>query len=172
MTSSSQEFGVSFANDAHLNYSVMRYITDFTGLEKGSIKKDYQKFMYNGKQGYITIFRILGGTGINVERKGAIFDEIILNNSSINSSSYNPKAFALVFEFGIDIGGSGLFFNQEKMLQLVEIIRAIESNNVSSKNIPNFIDVEEFSQYLSESGITSKNIIRYIHFFEEFVKTK
>lgn len=164
---SSEEFGLSFANNAHLNYSVMRYITDFTGLEKGNIKKDYQKFIFNGKQGYITIFKILGGTGIDVERKGSVFDDVILNNSSINSSSYNPRAFALVFEAGIDIR-SGLFFNTEKMIQLVNMIQDIEKGTHSK--IPHHVDVEGLEQYLSDSGITSKNIIRYIHFLEIFVK--
>jgi len=163
--------GVSFANDEYLNYSVMRKITDFSGLEKGNIKKDYQKFMFNGKQGYNQIFQIFGGKGIEVERKGAIFNDLILENSEINTTSYNPKAFALCFEYGINVilQTNELIFSEKNMKKLVKLIYQLESGK---KNIEceSYIDLEELKEFLEKNGITSKNIIRYIHFLENFTK--
>lgn len=166
-------FGVSFANDAHLNYSVLRTITDYTGLEKGQIKKDYQKFIFNGKRGYSEVFRMLGGSGIEIEQRGSIFDGRILSDSEINSTSYNPKVLALVFEFGIFVNPSNskLVFLKDKMKYLVDIIRSFENKtNLPTSDNNSLIDFDLFRSFVEENGITSKTIIRYIHFFENFVQ--
>ena len=91
----SDEFGVSFMNDAHLNYSVIASITDFSGLGKGQIKKDYQKFIFNGRTGFHEVFKMFGGSGISIEKRGSIFNDAILLNDEINSKPYNPKVLAL-----------------------------------------------------------------------------
>mgnify|MGYP001201457029 FL=1 len=167
----SDEFGVSFMNDAHLNYSVIASITDFSGLGKGQIKKDYQKFIFNGRTGFHEVFKIFGGSGISIEQRGSIFNDSILLNNDINSKPYNPKVLALCFEFGIGIAfdTNSLFFQQEKMQQLVRLLLSMEQKE-SPVDFPPHIDKELFVEFVRENGITSRNIIRYIHFLQNFTR--
>lgn len=167
----SEEFGVSFMNDTHLNYSVVASITDFSGLGKGQIKKDYQKFIFNGRTGFHEVFKIFGGSGISIEKRGSIFNNRILLDDEINSKPYNPKVLALCFEFGIGIAfdTNTLFFQQDKMQLLVRLILSIEQKD-SSIDFPHYIDKSLFVDFVQENGITSRNIIRYIRFLQNFTR--
>lgn len=167
----SDEFSVSFMNDAHLNYSVIASITDFSGLGKGQIKKDYQKFIFNGRTGFHEVFKIFGGSGISIEKRGSIFNDSILLNNDINSKPYNPKVLALCFEFGIGIAfdTNSLFFQQDRMQQLVRLLLSIEQKE-NFVEFPHYVDKELFVEFVRENGITSRNIIRYIHFLQNFTR--
>ena len=114
---------------------------------------------------------MFGGSGISIEKRGSIFNDAILLNDEINSKPYNPKVLALCFEFGIGIAfdTNSLFFQQDKMQQLARLLLSIEQKETSVE-FPHYVDKELFVDFVRENGITSRNIIRYIHFLQNFTR--
>lgn len=158
-------FGISYRDLE--NYSTIAGITDFSDYEKGNIKTEVGKFIFNGKTAYREIFvDILKGSSRNLEDSGQYFNQTILENSEINTTPMNPRVLALCFLFGTQVGMNGRhFFIRERMKQLLDMVYQIEIGR-DFHNTMN-IDVPVFKQFIKKNGINSSNLIRYVHFYEK-----
>lgn len=166
-------FLTSYANNEYQNYSVISSITDYTEFEKGTqFRKESQKFIFNGKTAYKEVHLFFYPDQKYIEVKGSFFNNSILLNPLINTKSYNPKVLAFVCEFGLGTTQEGrIVFLQEYMKKMVQFLLHFEKNG--DIKIENIISskIGDFKKFIKDNGITSQNIIRYIHFYEKFLSS-
>jgi len=166
-------FLTSYANNEYQNYSVIASITDYSDFEKGTqFRKESQKFIFNGKTAYKEVHLFFYPDQKYIEVKGSFFNNSILLNPLINTKSYNPKVLAFVCEFGLGTTQEGrIVFLQEYMKKMVQSLLHFEkTGDIKVENIiPSKIG--DFKKFLKDNGITSQNIIRYIHFYEKFLSS-
>lgn len=163
-------FYTSYQNNEYENYSVLASITDFSDLEKGQFRKENQKFIFNGKIAFKDIYHLFFEDSRNIEILGAPFNDQILLNPNINTKTYNPKVLAFVFLFGITISqNGGLFLLHESIQKMIKMLVHYEKTGSIEFETLIYSKKERMKEIIKETGITSQNIIRYIHFYENFL---
>lgn len=164
-------FYTSYANREYENYSPIAFILDYSDFEKGEFRKESQKFIFNGKNAYQEIYLVIHDSLLGIEVMGAYFNNEILMNPVINSKSYNPKVLAFVYIFCVTrIFQTGkLFLIPEIAQKLVKMLLQYEkSGTLQFENIVHS-KIPILKNFIKDNGITSHNIIRYIHFFEKIL---
>ena len=163
-------FYTSYQNNEYENYSVLAGITDFSDFEKGQFRKEDQKFIFNGKIAFKDIYTLFFEDTRNIEILGGPFNDRILLNPNINTKTYNPKVLAFVYLFGITVVQSGGFILlYESLKKMIKMLIHFEKTGIIQFDGLLQSKDERLKEIIKESGITSQNIIRYIHFYEKFL---
>jgi hypothetical protein len=163
-------FNLSYQNNEYQNYSVLAAITDFSDFEKGQFRKENQKFIFNGKIAFKDIYILFFDSMRDIELLGAPFNERILLNPNINSKTYNPKVLAFVYLFGVTITQYGsLILMKESIKKMIKMLVHFEKTGIIQFEGLLQSKDERLKEIIKENGITSQNIIRYVHFFEKFL---
>lgn len=166
-------FTTSYMNNEYQNYSVIASITDYSDFEKGTqFRKESQKFIFNGKNAYKEVHLFFYSDLKFIEVKGSFFNNSILLNPLINTKSYNPRVLAFVCEFGIGADPNGrILFIDEFMRKMVQFL--VHYEKTGELRIDGIIPskLPDFKKFIKDNGITSHNIIRYIHFYEKFLSS-
>ena len=163
-------YHLSYQNNEYENYSVLAAVTDFSDFEKGQFRKENQKFIFNGKIAFKDIYILFFENLREIEVLGTPFNDRVLLNPNINTKTYNPKVLAFVFLFGITITQTGgLLLLMEPLKKMVKMLVQFEKNGTIQFDglLPS--KDERLKEIIKENGITSQNIIRYIHFYEKFL---
>ena len=165
-------FHLSYQNNEYENYSVLAAITDFTDFEKGNFRKENQKFIFNGKIAFKDIYTLFFDNVKEIEVLGTPFNDRILLNPNINTKTYNPKVLAFVFLFGVTITQCGsLILLMEPLKKMVKMLVQYEKTGIIQYEGLLQSKDDRLKEIIKENGITSQNIIRYIHFYEKFLST-
>lgn len=163
-------FHTSYQNNEYENYSVLAAITDFSDFEKGQFRREDQKFIFNGKIAYKDIYTLFFEDTRNIEVLGSPFNDRILLNPNINTKTYNPKVLAFVYLFGITILQSGeLILLDDSVKKMIKMLVHYEKTGIIQFSGLLPLKEERLKEIIKENGITSQNIIRYIHFYEKFL---
>lgn len=166
-------FITSYANNEYQNYSVIASITDYTEFDKGTqFRKESQKFIFNGKIAYKDVHLFFHPDQKFIEVKGSFFNNSILLNPLMNTKSYNPRVLAFVCEFGLGTTQEGrIIFVGEYMKKMVQIL--VHFEKTGELRVENIIPskLADLKKFIKDNGITSQNIIRYIHFYEKFLSS-
>ncbi len=144
---------------------------DIYEFDKSKIVSETQKFILNAQTTFISLYKeiLVGEKMFNMSSNGfanysTVFNESVLQDEKITTSSMNPKILAFVYYTLYiapnSVGGYSVFFHKEMAKRTLELVE-----NYTVKEEYKYKDTALYS-FLKKTGCTASNLIRYFVFLQ------